>query len=99
MSLHFFRWIAGKPSGPEADELDNSSIAEHMSASAKSTLDIEVGAERVGGKAFSAMGVLNTEEYWLASISAICFGEATRDLSLLQIRGPMPVLTLESDLA
>ena len=63
-ALHFFRKIAAKPSGPEAEVFDSSSMASKISCSVK-VISLSVGicssssAVRYG----LDVGELKTEEY------------------------------------
>ena len=98
--LHCLSSIAGYPSGPEADVGFNSLMASIISPGVTMMFDIvdvvSVRLEIVGG---DVDGMLNTELYWSARISAIRCGSVVMEFVALSRRGPTVVFILRFFLA
>ena len=67
--LHIFRRTAGTPSGPDAELFFSSSIASIISSG--SMVMLFIGRLLLSMSGDSLDGLLNTELYWLAKMSAI----------------------------
>ena len=95
-SLHFLRKMAVSPSGPEADELESSSIAAITSSS---VMSISVIVGTFGSSIIVSYGLgeglLKTEEYWEDSISAISKELEVYSFNLLR-SGPILLRVVEN---
>ena len=93
--LQDFRRMDGNPSGPAAELLESSFIADDMSSSEKHMLWIDSCAGSSGNNSFGlswgCFGMLNTERYCSESSSDICLADVRSVLAEL-IRGPIPIL-------
>ena len=97
--LHFFKRIAGNPSGPGA-ALDAKSFMASASSVSLKLISLRLGCS-VGSwlansvfKQMSSFGELNTELYCSLRISAMSLGSLISCFVLL-IRGPTPTLIFE----
>ena len=94
----------GSPASDPAAELEDTSFIASMSSSSVKRTSLmsllwgSVSGNSSWGSFFSCFGWLNTEEYWSDRISAIILTLDTSDFEEF-IRGPMPTLILDSDLA